>query len=49
MTDAHDTVNTITDWHIRALVESDHANWLPLWHQYLAYHGMWPEDAPIET
>ena len=34
---------------IRPLVDADHAAWLPLWHAYLGYHGMWPEDAPRET
>ncbi len=44
-----DSIITHIDWHIRALTESDHASWVPLWHQYLSYHGIWPEDAPAET
>lgn len=44
-----DSTTTHANWHIRPLAESDYASWLPLWHQYLAYHGIWPEDAPAET
>lgn len=38
-----------SEYTIRELVRADHEAWLPLWHQYLGYHGIWPEDAPAET
>jgi GNAT superfamily N-acetyltransferase len=34
---------------IRTLTDGDHAAWLPLWHQYLGYHGIWADDAPADT
>ena len=49
MPETNESVTLNDGWHIRPLVESDHPDWLPLWHQYLAYHGVWPQDAPTET
>lgn len=34
---------------VRALRVDDADAWRILWLQYLAYHGMWPEDAPPDT
>lgn len=34
---------------VRSLRPEDHSAWLPLWEHYLAYHGVWPDQAPPET
>lgn len=49
MPETHNTNHSSAQSQIRSLLKSDYASWLPLWHQYLAYHGIWPEDAPAET
>ena len=34
---------------VRSLLPENYSAWLPLWEQYLAYHGVWPRQAPPET
>lgn len=32
---------------IRPLTSDDYSAWLPLWQQYMGFHGVWPEDVPL--